>query len=271
MSGTQRERGRPLVVELVGPPGAGKSTLLPEVVDACRATGRCPATTIDAARRLARRTLPGRLVSALPAIRTRDRLLWAVFLVTSALAGLARLPPTWPLAWRVARSQLRRPPDAEAAQRRVWRWFRRLVGTHGLFLARAAPHEVLVLDEGFVHRVVQLFTSAVEVPDREAVVAYLEVVPVPDLVIAVHAPAEVCSARIRSRGVWGRFEGRDGDDLDRFVANAHRATAIAVEYARTRDWPLIEIDNATNGAGVDVAALHRDVANGLGSPAGAAP
>jgi hypothetical protein len=132
----------------------------------------------------------------------------------------------------------------------------RLLGAHGLFIRHATIGEVLVLDEGYVHRVVQLFASSVEEPGLVAVHRYLSTVPVPDLLVAVHAPVERCVERVMARGVWARFAGREGDELRQFVSSAHRATELATSYAREQGWNLIEVDNATDGIDAIGAALR---------------
>jgi hypothetical protein len=252
---SDRAVGRGVVVEFVGAPGSGKSSLLPVVRQVCEQAGLSAGTVVEFARPLAARTRAGWLLAVLPEGRFRARVSWGVFRWASALEALARVRRTWPLASVVWRSQRGRPRGAEARDRRVVYWFGRLVGAHGLFLRRSRPEEVLLLDEGYVHRVVQLFTSAVEDPDRRGVDEYLAAVPRPDLLVAVHAPVARCVERISARGVWTRFEGRDDAELQRFVASAHRAVQFAVTHARDHGWELVEVDNG----GHDLDATSRVV------------
>jgi hypothetical protein len=242
-----RAVGRGVVVELVGAPGSGKSSLLPAVQQACEDAGLRPGTVVEFARPLAARTRAGWLLAVLPEGRTRARAAWVVFRWASALDVLAQAPRLWPLASVVRRSQRGRPRGADVRERRVVYWVRRLVGAHRLFLRRGRTDEVLLLDEGYVHRVVQLFASAVEEPDRRGIDEYLATVPRPDLLVAVHAPVERCVERVRTRGVWTRFEGRDDAELQRFVASAHCAVQFAVTHARDNGWALVEVDNSGDG------------------------
>jgi hypothetical protein len=256
MTATPLRTARPLVIELVGAPGSGKSTLLPFVFDACRSAGLAPGTVVGLARPLASRTPLGRLVTPLPEGRIRSRASWLVFRWASAASSVTQVARTWPLARQVLRSQRGRAPGAEARTRRVGYWIYRLLGAHGLFLRHATIGEALVLDEGYVHRVVQLFASTVEEPGPVTVRRYLSTVPVPDLLVAVHAPVERCVERVTARGVWARFEGREGDELRRFVSSAHRATELATSYARDQGWNMIEVDNATDGIDAIGAVLR---------------
>jgi thymidylate kinase len=259
-------RTRPLVVEFVGAPGAGKSTLLPVVAAACRDAGLTAWTVVAAARPLAARTPLGRLTAVLDG-RRREQALWLVFRWASAVAAVAHIVRTWPLAWRVLRSQWRRPTGADAGERRVLYWLFRLLGAHALFLARGRPGEVLLLDEGYVHRVVQLFSSAVEVPDPDTVTGYLETVPSPDLVVVVEAPADRCVERVRTRGVWARLAARDPDELARFVANAHRAATLAAASARACGWEVVTVDNGAAPSTDAADALRRTSRAWFGDPA----
>jgi hypothetical protein len=250
---------RPLVIELVGAPGSGKTTMLPIVLDACRSAGLDPGTVVGVARPLALRTSLGRVVRTLPEGPMRSRASWLVFRSACAMTSLTQVVRTWPLAWRVLSSQWGRTTEAEARDRRVVYWFHRLLGHHGFFLRYAAGKEVLVLDEGYVHRVVQLFASAVEDPDPLAVRSYLATVPVPDLTVSVHAPVERCIERVRARGVWTRYADRDDDEVGRFITHAHHAAELAASHARERGWNLIELDNGTDDLDASGRALRNAV------------
>jgi thymidylate kinase len=233
----------PVVVELVGAPGAGKTTLLPATMEACRTAGLRPYTIVGAGRAFAARTLVGRAANAVLPGSLRDKALWAIFLgcrSISAAAFAARRPR---LARYVLASVRGRPAAANARERKVLHWYVRLVGSYGFLTSRARGGEALVLDEGFLHRTVQLHTSAVEVPEAARIDAYADLVPRPDLLVHVRAPIDVCERRVRSRGPWVRFRGEDPTDLSRFVANAHRATVLITAAAEAKGWRVVEIDN----------------------------
>jgi hypothetical protein len=233
----------PVVIELVGAPGAGKTTLLPAAMEGCRTAGLRPYTVVGAGRAFAARTLVGRAANAVLQGSLRDKALWAIFLGCRSLSAAAYAARRPRLARYVLASVRGRPAAAGARQRKVLHWYVRLVGSYGFLTSRARAGEALVLDEGFIHRAVQLHASEAEVPQEARIDEYAELVPRPDLLVHVRAPIDVCERRVRSRGAWDRFRHKDPEDLSRFVANAHRATVLITAAAEARGWRVVEIDN----------------------------
>lgn len=243
---------------MAGAPGSGKTTLLSTVQESCRTRGIAAYTVVEAARPVARRTALGRAASRLPEA-ARGKALWGVFRLWSAVhtVGFAMRRPA--LVSLVFRSQRHRPAGSDAGSRRVLYWWLRLAGSHGFLMSHGRASDALVLDEGFVHRTVQLFASSVERPDQRAVEAYIGLVPQPDLLIHVASSPEVCGRRVRERGVWGRLAHRSSDEVDSFVNNAHRTIELAVEAGRDRRWHVVDVDND----GASVAAVVGDLGRRL--------
>lgn len=237
---------RPKVIELAGGPGAGKTTLLPLVVEAVLDEGLEPVEAVRAGRMLAARTPPGRAVDRWLGDRNRDRLLWLIYLIYATGLGLG-FAAVRPLLMRMLVEQARRPREAMVSERHVVRWFIRHAGTERLFRRVGSAGEVLIVDEGYVHRVVQLFTSAVERADLRSVRRYLAHVPPPTLVVVVDAPADVAWQRIQSRGIWDRMSGVDEAAVASFVQHAFEAVALAGECARERGWRVTFVDNSSDG------------------------
>jgi Ser/Thr protein kinase RdoA (MazF antagonist) len=255
-----------MVIELAGPPGAGKTSLLPTVQRACEAVGLRPYTVEEAARVLVGRTPAGRLAGHLPA-PLRRRALWGIFALGRAV-GAVRLASRRPaIAFNVARTQWRRPAEADVAARRVVHWYVRMAGAYEFLRRLGRPGEALIIEEGFVHRVVQLHASAVERPARHRIVRYVESLPPSDLLVLVRAPVGVCQERVRMRGVWQRLQHCDGDDIDRFVSNAHLAIALAADALRGGVQPMVEIDNAADLARAEITLKERleEALSGWGS------
>jgi thymidylate kinase len=252
----------PIVVEIVGAPGSGKTSLLPAVEEGLRDGGLHPYGVEQAARPFAARTRLGAMCSPLPE-PARGKVLWAAYLAYSYADALAFALVRPALSARVIGSQLGRAPEAHARERRVLFWYVRLAGSYRFLTRRAREREALVLDEGFVHRAVQLHASSVETPRPAEVERYVATLPAPDLVVHVRAPVGTCERRVRERGVWDRFDGASSSELTRFIANAHRATELAIAAARARGWPVIEVANGDTPPAVAAATVRTAVASAV--------
>ena len=249
-----------MIVEFIGAPGAGKTTLLPAAADFFREQNRQAFTIVAAARPFARRTIAGKVVHRLSPRPWRDPLLWQLFYRLSILYRLKFIATHPQLIWQVANYQRRRPAAADVRQRKVLYWFYRLLGYYEFLRAHARPDEVLVFDEGFLHRVVQLFASSVEAPDEAQIDNYVALLPRPDLVVFVCASRDTCERRIYSRGLWERQRHKEPAEITQFVDNAHLAVERAVAHARRKGWSVVEVDNERDDRTAASAELRRQLA-----------
>lgn len=234
-----------MIVEFIGTPGSGKTTLLRTAANYFLASGLRPYTVIEASRVFASRTVPGKAVQLLLPHSLRQKLLWQVFYQLSRFQQLRFKHQHQELIRLVDRWQSERPADASTPGRRVEFWWGQLAGYYAFLSSHIQVDEVLLLDEGFVHRVVQLFASPTEHPSQEKIVAYAGLIPQPDLVIYTIAPVEVCLQRILDRGVWPRMQGLTSYELRQFIMNAAQAVSFMSAQLKADGWNLIEIDNSS--------------------------
>ena len=249
-----------MIIEFIGPPGAGKTTLLPAAAEALEQRGLTAYTVVEAARPFARRTMPGSGLAALAPRPWRDPLLWRVFTGLTAVGRLRFFAANLALLRYVRDSQQGRPAASESRQRRVLYWYYRHAGYYHFLTSRARPDEALLFDEGFLHRVVQLFSSPVERPSAEAIKDYVALLPAPDLTIAIAAPADDCQQRIYDRGLWARFGHKSQEEISQFVANASDAVELALCAASEAGWPLLEIDNSAGDPALAATRLKERLA-----------
>ena len=229
-----------MIVELAGPVGAGKSSVAKGLPDALRARGISASQLDDIARFNRPRTWlwNARFAAAYP------RLVWAAW---RAVAGA-------PLPW----------------------WHRRLifglvlgVGGRIEYARRLVPPEhVVLVDEGLVHRAVNLFGWS-HGPPGEAVRRYISLVPLPDALVVVDADPDAARQRAIARGLPKRLTGRSQDDADAFVARARDVVGIARAAVMARpDATVIKVKNGRSlrRAVTDVArATSRLVAPPVGT------
>lgn len=231
-----------MIVEFIGTPGAGKTMLLPVVADFFKAQGYCAYSVVEAARPFAARTIWGKAVCKLLPARWQRPLLWQVFYHLSKLYRLRFFLQNPQLMWMVARFQRQRPID-DVDRRHVLYWFYHQVGYYAFLKAHALAHEVLLFDEGFIHRVVQHYASETEEPDLVHMLAYIERLPRPDLVIHPIAAEAVCEQRVYDRGLWQRFQHKSAADISCYMAHAHAVVQETVQQIKRRGWMVIEVHN----------------------------
>ncbi len=244
-----------MIIEFIGTPGAGKTTLMTATIESLRERGYQAYSANDAARPVVARAWPGRGITRVCPARWQRPLLWQLFYVAAEMERTRFYWKHRDLMHRVWAYQRRRPISA-ADRRHVLRWFNHQTGVFELMRRRAGSAEAVLFDEGFIHRVVQLFASEREVPWPGAVNIYVALLPRPDLLIHVAAPLAICRRRVLARGVWERFAAKSPADTDRFLAAAEQAVIMAVTAARAGQWPIIELDNAADDPSLAIAQLR---------------
>lgn len=231
-----------MIVEFIGTPGAGKTTFMPVVSEHFKDQHFQPYSVVEAARPFATRTFPGKMVQLLPFGKLKRYLLWQVFYAYSNAYRSKFADQNRALMSTVLDYQHQRQitqPDKD----HVLHWFLHLTGSYEFLKTRAQAGEMLLFDEGFVHRVVQLFASEIETPDLDSVATYLDLIPKPDLVVFPRASREVCEKRVFERGVWKRFQDKGLEKTSSFIKNAYKIVNYAVKYIKKKGWSVIEVDN----------------------------
>ncbi len=252
-----------MILELAGAPGAGKTTLGPQILSTLRSFDMDAVMAEDAVRPVVRSTLVGRLLRPLPPGGIRRAIEWRLFLLcrlTFGLAALAARPRLLRLLWV---TQRRRPAEAHARDRRVLHWLVRAIGAAQFLSPRIEEDRVVVVDEGVVHRTVQLFTSPFERADRDTISRYVADVPHPDVVVIVEAPPEICAERAIERGGRHQWGWSEEGDVRAYVSNAHEAIRLTCRALRTEGVPVVVVDSA-GGATPGWAAELEHVVSGPG-------
>jgi thymidylate kinase len=252
-------RGRPLIVEFVGTPGAGKTTLCNELVSLLQEDDIDASTIIGAAREHGLRTVAGQVIVRFMPHSFRRAFLWQLFYLLSILHIAPFTLEHFRLIWFVLRTQLGRPIPM-AAKRHVLFWFFQLAGRSRFLGTTSREREMLVVDDGFLHRAVHLNASHVEEPDACQVTTYIDLAPKPDLVVFTVAGLDVCERRIRERGVWSHRRHLSSAELSRYLRNAELVLGLAVQRARERGWTVVEVKNEDRG----LDQVRRDLREAVG-------
>jgi hypothetical protein len=211
---------------------------------------------VDASRLFASRTVWGGVANHLLPASWRRPVLWQLFYHLSKVSRLKFSMENPQLTWMVLRFQHRRPLS-NVDRRHVLHWFFHHTGCYTFLRAHARPREVLLFDEGFIHRVVQHYASEIEEPDLDHMRTYIELLPRPDLVIFPIADKRVCEQRVYARGLWERFRHKSAADVSRYMKNAHAVVHQAVAHIRDLGWNVIEVDNDSVTTAVAASELRR--------------
>jgi Ser/Thr protein kinase RdoA (MazF antagonist) len=206
-----------MIVELAGPVGAGKSAVANGLPEALRTRG----ISVSHLNEIARFNRPRAWMWNAWFAARHPRLAWAAW---RAVAGA-------PIPW----------------------WHRRMifglvlgVGGRIAYARRLVPSgHVVVVDEGLVHRAVNLYGWYPH-PPAQAVQRYISLIPLPDALIAVDTDPEAATRRVLARGVPKRLAGRTDDDVAAFIAQARDVVTVAVATVRRRrEAKVISVTNRT--------------------------
>lgn len=252
---------RPAHIEFLGTPGSGKTTLLAALTDFLRERQFQPYTVIEAARPFALRTWPGRVINRLVPKPLRKPLLWQVFYFHSFISRMRFVKENSALIRQVTSYQRQRDKLAGSRERGVLFWFYRLSGYYEFLRPRIRNSEILLFDDGFVHRVVHLFASEVEIPDRDQIASYLELIPKPDLVIIPTTPLEICEQRVFNRGIWKHSQHKTPEQIRSYLSNAEQVVQITAEFLQNRGWPVLFLDNGERNINHAAQEMYRQLNN----------
>lgn len=219
------------LIEFVGMVGAGKSVLAERLITHLRAEGREVLSIEEALRRATSSTST---VSTVTGPKTARRLARIIGIVRFAASNRA-------LAWRVVRSQIGLPITARH-RLTILRLVFRQMGTIAVIDRYLANDEIVVLDEGPVHRAVNLFSWAGRV-DLAAARAYLNLLPAGGLVVHVAVPTALASARTAERGYPKRLDTVDPVAVETFMAGAAAVVDLVAEHLTGGDRSVIMVGN----------------------------
>jgi thymidylate kinase len=241
-----------MIIEFTGSPGSGKNTLSLVLKQILSDLGLKAMLLTEAGRCCLKRTFLGSLICFITPPRWQEKVLWGVFRRLIVLYRLKFVIKNRMLTWRAMRVLTRHQlPWRE--RRSILRWFLRDASYYQFFRKRLRPGEVLILDEGLVHRATSLYASASEDPNPLEIMNYVKLLPRPDLVIWVQTLPDICVERVCSRKIYRRYLGKD---LPSFLANSVKVIEMAVHGIKDMGWDLIEVSN-NDKLDMDVEDLRR--------------
>jgi len=232
-----------MLIEFTGMVGSGKSTIAAELKRLLRADGFTALSPAEAIERCLGRAWLGRAIARLAPVGWRERLQGHVLRMVEGWQRLAFAISRPQLVWHVLQSQL---------DRKIPWWHRRIIidrffevaGQYRYLRDHLQDGEVVVLEEGFVHRATNLYAWESQAVDPKMVRRYLSLLPELDLVVFVRAPLDVCLERAGMRGLPQRLRDKEQATVDRFMVNANIISRVTFEFLTAHRRHLIEVDNS---------------------------
>ena len=250
-----------MFIEFVGPIGAGKSTMVSALHTWLRRQQRTPLVPSVAVATCVRRSTLGRFIRQLsPGERLEQLVFRGLLKILALLYPLYFVVRNPQLALHVLRALVRLPLPG---------WHRRIIGhlffqvawQHHFLHGRLEADEVVVFDEGPLHRAVNLYTWRENDLNAEEVNTYFSRLPELDLVVIVTAPPETCAHRAGQRGLPLRLVGKEQATVDTVLANSVTIARLAATFVRQVQRKFIEIDN--RGALADSTSTFHAQLNAL--------
>jgi Ser/Thr protein kinase RdoA (MazF antagonist) len=219
-------------VEISGPVGSGKTSLVEPLRDAFASRGRQAVTLDEAVESIMPR--PGR--RARLAAATRFVVRQPAFVMT-VLSSLMRAPIPW---WH---------------RRRIALLVLKLGSRLDLLRSRLDPQTTVIIDEGWLHRAVNVFAWRTTEPSRRELEGYLDRAHLAELVILLSADPDTVRGRAANRGLPRRLVGRTDAEVESFLARGERilARAEAALCTDPRGMALIRVRNDGSPAELRVA------------------
>jgi thymidylate kinase len=229
-------------IELYGQVGSGKSTVAQAAQRLFLEAGFEPVDMKTAIARCLARSRLGRLAGRAPDAHRR-RLLKGVYRYGLYPLYSLRLALTNPrLFGAVIRAQLGNGLPWWH-KRKIWRLFFNLANGLAFVSGRLAQDEIVLLEEGLLHRAVNLFSWHMDGVQDDLLRRYLDHLPVLDLVVYVEAPMDSCRERMLARGLPSRLRPEDDETTAHFFENAGHVVALISAHVAGSGRPAIVVDN----------------------------
>jgi thymidylate kinase len=231
-------------VEFVGLVGAGKSTFVVALNQLMRESGFQVWSLDQAVRLCVGRSRVGQWIEAFGgASRFAPSLLRLWLLVTLRFYMFLFMIEHPRLCMLAGRSQLHRDIP-------LWhRWlilglFFDVAAGYRFLRDRLGPEEVVILDEGLLHRAVNLYAWEPRQLDARAVTRYFRLLPAMDLAVVVQAPVELALERATRRGLPIRLRDKDARTIETFMRHAMQIVEIAGAHLAASQRHSIAVDNS---------------------------
>lgn len=126
-------------------------------------------------------------------------------------------------------------------------WLIKLGGIYQLAYESLNKNSYLILDDGFVQKVISFFVSIEEeIINLDEIDVYLNKIHKVDILFRIETPKKTCLNRMKLRGYPKRLKGCSLDKIDKYLSNSETAIHHAVRILSGKKTKIIEINNSQN-------------------------
>ncbi len=231
-------------IEFFGLVGAGKTTVARATGKILWETGHEAIDLKTAVGRCMQRSLVGRLFWPLMGPKLRERWLRALYKHgVLPLYGLRLALVNPRLVSTIIQAQLGNGLPWWH-KRRIWRLSFGVLNDRAFLASRLKENEIVLFEEGPLHRAINLFAWQMDGLRRDLVANYLTHLPALDLAIFVVAAEEDCRQRSDDRGLPKRLHNKDDRTTDRFFKNVAHIVVLVDSFTSASERSFIVVDNS---------------------------
>lgn len=228
-------------VEFLGTPGSAKSTIATELINLLPNAVDLEEATLLAVRRSGHDGL-ARLVAQTTRKAENPVWKWTYARSTDRFSALTRFIHEHPeVIQRVTEAQQHRSAR-DRSQGLVLDWLLNLMARYQLAVEDPGAASHIVIDEGFCQRAVALFAHGFEERDTSHLNDYLDAIPLPDVVIVIDTPLEVCETRLEKKGWSKRVAELDRAQRHEFLLSTADVVDTVIDHLETTGARLVRID-----------------------------
>jgi len=237
-------------IELLGLPGAGKTSLSNGQINWPGEGPARPLSLLEARYRASRKALGAGGLSTLAALlpgRMKRRICLGRYKNSNMpFDACHRFIARHTTLTRIIAQTVVDRQLSEGDREWVFSWFFRLFADYQLIEEALGAPEGVVIDEGFCNRVITLFGYGVGNVDQREIDAYIEAIPLPQIVCVIKADPKLCEERMAKRGYPQRLRNLSCEKRLAVLQHCSTCVEMAVNALTTRGVYLSIVDNTAS-------------------------
>lgn len=211
----------PKWIEFSGLVGSGKTTLAETARNILEMKGYSPLDEFEAVQHCLERSLLGKTFLVITPPGYHHRVIACLYFWLIRRLCQLQFVIRYPLlSLHVYRSSKYRKTLTFNHRSLVLRRFFHLAAAYLFIVPRLKTNEVVVLDEGLVHRAINLYAWSTVQLDKEEIKKYIRLLPEVDHLFIIKVPQDVCKDRAEKRGFPKQLKEKSGKIINKFMENS---------------------------------------------------